>query len=315
MRVAMDNGVSKMRAAQLSAYRYSPIGQETRDRMRSVFPNSRIYGFHSLSPLGRRIVPRLRDYFEAVPDYKAHLQGFPTEQENKFWSSAMKGQWIRSVNGDSGIENPFCILDSDKPIYQKLDFVNEALSDEIKSLAYMPLIESYLNYLEALFGLDRREELPSFERGILESIQFNEKARSRFDGVFLEPVIKRLKLQVQMADYGQRLGWYDYDNKEDAKRLMRVLVEGGLFEENLNGEQLSLICYLDTEWDLRLEDLPEESWNVSTILALGCLRPGDDRIHLALSEQLLNEDLSFRKRKSLEIVLKLIHETEGLSTH
>ena len=129
-RVLMEDGFSRRQAEQVSAFRYSPIGEKAKERVQQVFPHSRIYGFHSLAPSGKNITPRLRDYFDSVSDYKGHLSKFPTEEENELWSKAMQGQWIRSVNGNGGKENPVCVLDEEGPIYKKLDWVNEVLSDE-----------------------------------------------------------------------------------------------------------------------------------------------------------------------------------------
>ena len=35
--------------------------------------------------------------------------------------------------------------------------------------------------------------------------------------------------------------------------------------------------------DLELEDLPQEKWNLYTIRALGCVRPSNEEIHMALA--------------------------------
>ena len=278
--VLMNDGFSLRQAEQISAFRYSPIGQETRDRMRQVFPHSRIYGFHSLAPSGSSIVPRLRDYFESVPDYRRHLERFPTEQENEFWSQAMRGQWIRSVDGSAEIENPICILEEDMPIYKKLEWVHDVLSDDTRSLAYIPVIDVYLRDLErSFFGADWGNA-PSVELSFLERIQFNERGRERVDDLLSEPMEGLVSAQVQVLNFGQRVGWYD---EEVYGQRIKVLL-GGLFEENLDIEQKNMICSLAVELDLSLEDLPEESWNLNTIVALGCVQPRDVRVHQALVE-------------------------------
>ena len=121
-RVLIEDGFSRRQAEQVSAFRYSPIGEETQDRMKQVFPFSRIYGFHSLAPSGKNIRPRLNKYFKSIPDkdYISHLSNFPKKEENHFWSRAMKGQFIRSVDGVEDKENPMCVLEKPEPLYKKL---------------------------------------------------------------------------------------------------------------------------------------------------------------------------------------------------
>ena len=151
--VLIADGFSRSQAERVSAFRYSPLGEQTQDRMKQVFSNSRIYGFHSLAPSGKNIKPRLESYFKSIKDYAVHLSQFPTLKENKRWSSAMKGQWIRSVDGSKEIENPICVLEEDKPVYKKLLWIDEVLSDEEKSLAYIPVIDIFLRDLKRRFGI------------------------------------------------------------------------------------------------------------------------------------------------------------------
>ena len=86
---------TRLMAEEAAAYRYSPLGTQTQDRMKKIFKNARIYGFHSTSPSGKNISPRLDKYLKSIPeDYRSHLKKFPTEEENTFWSKAMVGQYI-----------------------------------------------------------------------------------------------------------------------------------------------------------------------------------------------------------------------------
>ena len=279
-RVLVNDGFSRRQAEQISAFRYSPIGQQTQDRMKQVFPNSRIYGFHSQAPLGRKMVPRLKSYFDSIPNYKNHLGQFPTSQENKLWSSAMKGQWIRSVDGDGNIENPICVLEEDKPIYKKLTWVNEVLSDNVKSLSYIPVIDIYLQELEERFNT--WEGFPADELSLLESIQFNYRARERVNELLESPIRGIISAQVQVLNFAQRVAWY---NEKTYPQKLKGLI-GDIFNENLNLEQRDLICSLNVEMDLSLEDLPDETWNEYTIIAVGCIKPKDINVHLALAELL-----------------------------
>ena len=289
-RVLINDGFSRRQAEQISAFRYSPIGEQTKDRMRQVFSHSRIYGFHSQAPYSKNIASRLRSYFESIDSYQSHLEQFPTTEENRLWSQAMKGQWIRSVDGDGGIENPVCVLEKDLPIYKKLSWVEEVLSDEEKSLSYIPVIDVYLRNLERKFG-EEWDGFPSVELSLMESIQFNEAGRLRVDELLKRPISGVVSAQVQVLNFGKRVGWY---NRELYNGRLKGLI-GDIFKENLNWEQRDFICSLEAELDLSLEDLPEERWNSFTIVAIGCIKPSDPQIHLAIAQLLKDTQPKIRE--------------------
>ena len=321
--VLIEDGFSRRQAEQVLAFRYSSLGEQTQDRMKQVFPYSRIYGFHSLAPSGKNIKPRLKSYFETIEDYLVHLGQFPTSKENKSWSSAMKGQWIRSMDGSNEIENPTCILGEDKPIYKKLMWIDEVLSDEEKSLAYIPAIDIFLRDLMNRFG--DWDFFPSEELSLLEWIQFNEKGRSQVDELLKAPIAGILSAQVSVLKFGQTVGWYD---REAYLQKFKVLI-GDIFRKNLDLEEKDLICSLGASIDLSLEDLPEERWNRYTIEALGCVKPASSEVHLALVKALEDPDKNVRtsaaealyeiKPASSEVHLALVkaleHPDKGVRMH
>ena len=278
-RVLIEDGFSRRQAEQVSAFRYSPIGEQTQDRMKQVFPFSRIYGFHSLAPSGKNIRPRLNKYFQSIPnkDYISHLSNFPKKEENHFWSRAMKGQFIRSVDGVEDIENPMCLLEKPEPLYKKLLWIKEVLSDNERSLSYIPIIDLYFKDLERMFGEDW-EDFPREEQSILEQIQFNSQGKNTVNELLSQPIPGVLSAQITVLNFGKRIGWYD---KEAYSERLKFLI-GYMFKENLDWVQMDIICSLRVEIDLRLEDLPEERWNRNTISTLGCVKPSDTRIHKEL---------------------------------
>ena len=290
--VLIDDGFSRRQAEQISAFRYSPIGEETQNRMKQVFPYSRIYGFHSLAPSGQKIRPRLNKYFNSIPNYISHLSSFPKKEENLFWSKAMKGQYIRSVDGVEDIENPICILDKPEPLYKKLLWINEVLSDEERSLSYIPIIEHYFKDLERNFGKDW-EDFPREEQSFLERIQFNHQGKAIVDEMLSQAISGIVSAQVTILRFGKKIGWYD---KDAYSEKLKFLIED-MFKENLDLDQKDMICSWRVEIDLRLEDLPEERWNESTISVLGCVKPSDTRIHEKLLRILQDksDDISLRK--------------------
>ena len=300
-RVLIEDGFSRRQAEQISAFRYSPIGEKTKDRMRQVFPHSRIYGFHSLAPSGKNIRPRLKRYFESVSDYKSHLLKFPTDEENVLWSRAMKGQWIRSVDGSGGIENPMCVLEKEEPLYKKLLWVGEVLSDDERSLSYIPMIDFYFRDLERRFGEDW-EFFPGEEQSLLERIQFNEEGRYRVDELLGRPIEGVISAQVEVLNFGRRVGWYD---DEAYNERLKILI-GDIFAENLDLEDKDFICSLRVVLDISLEDLPEENWNKDTIKAIGCIKPSDERIHKELGRILQDKTENIELRQDVAWTLGIL---------
>ena len=299
-RVLIEDGFSRRQAEQVSAFRYSPIGEQTQDRMKQVFPFSRIYGFHSLAPSGKNIRPRLNKYFQSIPDkdYISHLSNFPKKEENHFWSRAMKGQFIRSVDGVEDIENPMCLLEKPEPLYKKLLWIEEVLSDEERSLPYIPIIEHYFKDLERMFGEDW-EDFPREEQSILEQIQFNHQGKNIVNELLSQPIPGVLSAQITVLNFVKRIGWYD---KETYSERLKLLI-GDMFKENLDREQVDIICSLRVEIDLRLEDLPEERWNGATIVALGCVKPSDIRIHKELLRILKDNSDDKQLRRYVDVAL------------
>ncbi len=294
--VLIADGFSRGEAEQVSAFRYSPIGQETQNKMKQVFQNSRIYGYYSQAPSGKNIRHRLNQYFNSIPklDYKSHLKQFPTESENLLWSQAMKGQWIRSINGTKNIENPVCILEDKKVlIYKKLEWINSILMDKQKSLAYVPIINDYMKDLEKKYGKSWHG-LSKAELSFLERIQLNKKAKKRVSSILEKPLPGMLSVQIQALNFMKRIGWY---NKQEYSVKLKNLI-GDLFKENLDNEQKDAFCSLQVQIDLSLENLPKEKWNRYTLSAIGCSKTSNIQVHLALAEALKDPDEDVRRSAS-----------------
>ena len=275
---------TRLMAEEMAAYRYSPLGSQTQDRMKRIFKNSRIYGFYSLSPSGKNISPRLNNYFQSIPNYEAHLKTFPTEEENTFWSKAMKGQYIRSANGAKDSENPICTLFSSQPIYKKLAWISKIFSGP-NILSYVPNINEYLSSLEKKFG-PNWDHWPKDAVSYMEHLQFHKEAKSKIGSFLKAPIKGLLAVQFKILGLGLKLGWYKASEKKAIKR--RLL--GDLFLRNLTLEEKDQVCSLDTQIDLELENLPQEKWNRYTIEALGCIRPSSESVHMALAEALKDTD-------------------------
>ena len=174
-------------------------------------------------------------------------------------------------------------------LYKKLDWLNEVVSDEHRTLAYLPMLDDYLRDLERRF--DSGEGLPGEESVLLERIQFNREAKERVTGILQTPIRGLVRERVYILNFAKRVGWYD----EETYGLHLKELLGGTFQYNLTQEQKESICSMGVSLDLRPEELPQEEWNSSTVFALGCVRPLDTRIHRLLAGLLATAPVQVRK--------------------
>ncbi len=299
IQVLVDDGFSRLQAEEISAFRYSPIGMETKDRMRRVFPNSKIYGFYSQSPLGPYMRPLLNQYFKSFVNYKDYIEKFNIDKKNKSWSQSMRGLWAQSINGSLQLERPACILGDDQPVHEKLSWINNVLSDKQKSLSYIPMIHEYLKDLEREKG--SLNHLSKRELSLIKKIQYNEKALDNIELILENPINHMQSIQIQILQFAEKVKWY---NKEEYNYRLKNLTSG-MFKENLSVRTRDMICSLGIELDLTMEDLPFERWNADTIYLIGCLGSKDPRIYERLMNQAKEDSQWMVRQFALESLFKI----------
>lgn len=114
-RVLIADGIPNAQAEQVVAFRYSPIGINFSSRMTHIFRNSpSIFGFHSVSPLGKITGPMFKNYFSKISaqNYSSYLDNLKPVQ-NKHMTSAFAGTALLQEIGRSFKDNstfPACIL-------------------------------------------------------------------------------------------------------------------------------------------------------------------------------------------------------------
>ncbi len=280
-----DVYTSRAMAEVHAAFRYSSVGRETQDKMRGIFLNAMIYGFHSVAPSGKYIKGQLEKYFSSIKNYSERIN--LRSRDTRVWNKYMKPFYnIKTVQGNESGENPICILGSDEPIYKKLSWLDSVFKTENEVLTYAPNINEYLKNLEKKFGMDL-DKWPKEEVSYFERLQFNKEAKKTV-GKFLQfPLKGVLAIQIDVLDMGKRVGWY---TKKEIRKIQKNLV-GDLFKENLSIEEKDRICSMDIEFNLNLEDITKDKWSVPTIQGLGCVKPQDEKVHLVLVKLLKNSDL------------------------
>ena len=71
------------------------------------------------------------------------------------------------------------------------------------------------------------------------------------------------------------------DNEKTGKKDQTDLLKN-IFSNNLELDEMRMICSLNTQIDLHLTDLPQEKWNLWTIEAIGCVKPQSEKVQMAL---------------------------------
>ena len=313
---------TKLMAKETAAYRYSPLGTQTQDRMKKIFRNARIYGFHSIAPSGKHISPKLHKYFKSIHgDYRSHLKKFPTEEENTFWSEAMEGLHVRSANGDeNGDEySESCILFSYQPLSEQLSWIDSVFASQ-NFLTYALDISEYLYSIEMMFG-PYGLNWPKNNQVLVEHLRLHKRAKAKIGAFLEEPIEGLLAIQLNLLGLGFMLDWYS----SSERRVIQKRLLGDLFSTNLTLEQRDLVCSLgNIQIDLTLEDLPQEKWNVYTIRALWCVRTSEEVLEVLIKESFdliksanenihkkmlnLNDDASVKEKS--DRALKLIKPPE-----
>ena len=268
------------RAEMIAAFRYSPLGFQTQDRMKKVFPNARTYGFRSIAPKNAIVSSKLHQYFKSIPKEKHqnYSKPFLTVIKSTFWANTMEDLDIQSIDGSLNFKNLTCILKSDKPDYKKLSWINDILrNDENMILTYLPSIHKYLSLLGKKYGENIRK-WPEKEVFHFKEFISNKSVKDAVSKFLSKPIRGILSAQLKVLRLGKKIGWYDQKQEEDIQEnLLRYT-----FSNNLELDEMKLICILDTQIELSLDDLPKEKWNLWTIEAIGCVKPQSEKIHFAL---------------------------------
>lgn len=286
VRVLMADGFSRQQAEQVAAARYSVIGSSIAARMRMSFPapHTKLYGFDSIGPSGANVKPLLERYISSVPDYNAYLTDWNPGLKNAKLAEALKvTSFAEVLPAKTRPNNPACVLNSQRPISQKLTWINQVLNDDHYALAYVPNIMQYFNDLNKSF----RKDWPEAEASYLETIQANQAAKTRLLKLTEKPMTGILSQQAEILNFARSVGWInDRQYGAHAKALV-----GDFFRQNLTLEQKDSICSSEVHLNLSKQDLPKERWNEHTVEAIGCLHSRGEGVEAALIDALQKPDV------------------------
>lgn len=86
--------------------------------------------------------------------------------------------------------------------------------------------------------------------------------------------------------------------------LKKDSIDTAFFSKNLSSSEKNKICSpnFQTNKNIDINDLPREEWNRHTIEAIGCIKPYDEKIHLALTKLVSSDSLNKRRTASNALI-------------
>jgi len=272
--------------------RYKGSDTSNRRRMRNVFAGvPELYGFSAVAPSGEHARPLVEDYLNRVGDYAQHLRRLAKARakanQNRELAQAMSSSsfdqcpGLASDDPELARNKRICVLRNEKAsVLTRLAHV-ETLLDDPAFLGYLPAIEEFFqHHPPSSFG--------NSETATLRRVQQHAHAREVVLG--LVNGLETPLLRLEVARVARSIGWI---NADEALKVQHDVVLRAL-KPPVYGEGRDVICGIDADTlrqiSVRVEDVqPAVYTDEFGIQALGCLKPTDERIHVALSRSLFDE--------------------------
>lgn len=265
-------------AEQVSAFRYSPIGQTNEARMRRAFKGAvKLYGFDSSAPYGRRIAPLLESYFKNTGDYTKHLISLDQRTPNTRLRSALtKTSFVESSGWGDVSRSPTCFLDDQNvQTTAKIQWIHDTLSDKEKALQHALSIQEYLKLADAKEVVWTQQQ-----KKLLDQIgQMTETKQAL--AKLLNPNIKgMLYVQTGLASLMRQVGWWSH---QDYRNWVTAALQIDIGQD-ISPAQQDQICRLRPSLDILAEDLPSDSltWSLTLLNTLNCLQPTEPAVTAGL---------------------------------
>lgn len=222
LQVLLDHNMVRDMAETVVASRYLPYGLSFEEQMRMVFSGgTSIYGFSSLSPLGRDIRGPLRNYFQKVKQnygtYSAYLDRRNADDHNPFLSNTIGGS-VKEVRGlMSG--------DSDYSQFQQIcQLYNEALPTEQGMQLVRDMLEAGSGrraFSAIKYFVQDRQPFTGENLKIFNSIRNNKSLRDSFYSLYREISTRLPYVRIQYLNFLNSFSWltgsfYNAELKDNA---------------------------------------------------------------------------------------------------
>ena len=291
LKVLLDHHMARDMAETVVAARYLPFGLSFQEQMQWVF-QSTIYGFTSLSPLGRFIRRPLGNYLTAIErhygSYKSYLDQIRPQSINPFIHQTIGGT-IAEVKG-IGPDNPRV------PLFQKMC---QLYKDTENPRTGMQVVEELMDsgegpksYLAIKDFMSRNRNPTGESLVILDRIKGNPSFKTDFQILYGQISPRLPYVRIQFLNFLMFFDWISdtfYRTELKANTLKMIqrptseaydFVTALVYDEKIPLEEL----------DLGAEDIPRGFYtNIWSALILETLNVQDYLVHRRLMNSCLSQ--------------------------
>ena len=226
LQVLLDHNMVRDMAETVVASRYLPYGLSFEEQMRMIFsgPTS-IYGFSSLSPLGRDIRGPLRAYFQRVKKkygtYSKYLDRREAAAVNPFLSETIGGS-VREVKG----------LTSDDSDYSQFQKICQLYDEALPTEQGMELVQTMLEtdserraFSAIKYFVQDRQPFTGKSLRIFDSISDNKLLSDSFYSLYREISTRLPYVRIQYLNFLNAFNWLtgDFYNAELRNNALSVI--------------------------------------------------------------------------------------------
>ena len=225
LQVLLDHQMARDMAEIVVSARYLPFGLSFKDQMQMVFsPTTVVYGFTSLSPLGRYIRQPLNNYFHQIREYygsyKAYLDQRQPEYQNPLIYPTIGGT-VAEVKG----------LGPDNSQFRKMCRLYQ---NKVSSPTGMQVVKELMDsgggpkaYLAIKDFMYRRQPFTGESLSVFNDIKNNPTLKREFY-VLYDQISESLPyVKIQFLNFLNVFGWvkgdfYDRQLKSNTLKMVRV---------------------------------------------------------------------------------------------
>ena len=253
LQVLLEHHMARDMAETVVAARYLPFGLSFQEQMQLVFSDLvAVYGFTSLSPLGRYIRGPLNNYITEMEryygSYKTYLDQKEPSSSNSFIHRTIGGT-IAEVKG-IGPDNP------QKPLFQKMC---QLYTDTTKSVEGIQVVERLMNagegpksYLAIKDFMSRNRNMTGESEVILNRIKNNPNFKREFHALYGQISSRLPYVRIQFLSFLNFFNWvsddfYRAELKANTLKMIRRptseaydFVTALVYDENIPLEELEL---------------------------------------------------------------------------
>lgn len=183
--ILMGHALTRNQAEMQSARRYLGAGLMIEEQIRASFPSvPKVYGFPSVSPLGKNIESAIVTYLRKLGNYQKHLEGIARGKSNPMASRILGDYGMIQVSGDAEENETLCRLTDQiqdpsiiLPLVEKLAREDRSLREILLAhwmgarIKEMPPMEEGAReraYRDVIDGWERLSTMPSVAFRVLD---------------------------------------------------------------------------------------------------------------------------------------------------